>query len=180
MKIDIGQIGMNNSTEKQKLNEIAKKLGKNFDIDMVKEIFQLTQFISTKPDLEFKIGDVVFDRKNGEFGIILFKKPRDIKKDEIKKEHLTNKHIAGNRIDSTVFVVLTLSKQEADPENLQFRIRYTSHAFLQHISGVDNLINFDKTSDLNNFCNNQCILACSEECALYKYSLKTNTDNHEE
>ena len=163
-----------NPVNEKELKKIAESLGENSNLKLVRKILKLMRLISTNPDSEFKIGDAVFDRKNQEFGIVLFKKPRELYKDTKEK------WLVEDKMESTVFVVLTISLSDQNEQKLTFRVRYTPAAFLQLMKDVDNPISFDKNTDLNFFCNNQCILICSEECALYKHSQKVNLKNDDD
>lgn len=113
--------------------------------------------VYSKDNHELSYGDAIFDLKNKEVGIYLGTKPDHVdleSKDKIKK----------SKID--ILVLLTM---EINDSEINWRIRYTP----------SNLVNFlksdskDLEKDLKRFCNNQCIMDCSEDCYLWRW--KNNT-----
>ena len=107
----------------------------------------------------FEQGDLVYDEKNHEHGIVLGEKPDPDVIDEQSRK---------GRARTKTYVVLTITtKQDGiDDEGLKTRVRYTNSRYLREIkdSMKDNSL-----ADLDMFCGHQCIMECSDDCVLRKY-----------
>lgn len=62
-----------------------------------------------------------------------------------------------------------LSEVKRGPNKQQYRVRYVNYKYLKSLN-----IEPEKrpVDDLDTFCNKQCIMECSEDCALWKYKRK--------
>ena len=114
---------------------------------------KITKFKCSDPN--FYYGSLVFDIKNYEIGFIVG--PIDIYKSSISE-------------DNQVYLVVTLPKLEENSDSgTNFRVRYTKKSLLKPIELEQPRRPAD---DLSEFCNKQCIMDCSEDCALWKYRKK--------
>lgn len=106
----------------------------------------------------FEQGDLVYDEKNFEHGIILGEKP---------EPDIVNEQMRKGRTRSRTYIVLTLTtKSESDGEGLKTRVRYTNARFLR---GIKDSMKDNSLADLDKFCGHQCIMDCSDDCILRKY-----------
>ena len=106
----------------------------------------------------FEQGDLVYDEKNHEHGIVLGEKPDPDVIDEQSRK---------GRTRTKTYVILTITaRQEEEGEGLKTRVRYTNSRYLREIkdSMKDNSL-----ADLDVFCGHQCIMECSDDCVLRKY-----------
>ena len=103
----------------------------------------------------FVSGDLVYDSRVEEHGIVLGERP-------ILK-HL-GAQTKASETRSRIYIVLTITTDQETGE-LKTRIRYSINHCLRLIEENDK----NSLSDLDIFCSSQCIQECSEDCVLYKY-----------
>ncbi|MBP3732256.1 MAG: hypothetical protein J6I84_03335 [Bacilli bacterium] len=150
-------------------------------VQTVLEIIKETVFDSNS---KFKPGDIVFDQKNNEYGIVLGKKPSDVygthNLEKIIEKSLTNRKVIqyvdgfDDKKDSGTYLLLTMQPSPDDLENTYtFRIRYTNYRFIELIKGPKHEDHTTSITDLDRFCTEQCLMDCSEDCALWKYKRKS-------
>ena len=139
----------------------------------MEDILKLARLVITDEDNEFKFGNVVFDKRNSEFGIVLCKKPVDMTTRDLDN---------GSVRQQDTYLVLTLSEDTRDSSEyrhgvLLFRIRYVSESFIQPLDDTS-LVESDNgfSKDLKTFCGEQCFMTCSPSCALYKHSNKVSDE----
>lgn len=122
-------------------------------------------------DLDYKMGSLVLDTRDGEIGFIIG--PLDIVE---RKSKLTSSLEKINK--KTTFLIVTRSRESysgddlglvSTPPNQKFRVRYVKREFLVPLKIEEPK---DTVSDLDTFCNSQCIMECTSECKLYKYRKK--------
>lgn len=134
---------------------------------------------------EFNIGDIVLDKLNQEYGIIISLKPVPIRDEMTLKKfrNIANKpeiaYYADNELrtgidKSGIFVLLTLSKAPSDNNFCEkgtpiFRVRYVGSRNIEKIQIPDNKKNTSTDSDLEYHCQNECLLKCTKECSLWKF-----------
>ncbi len=106
----------------------------------------------------FEQGDLVYDEKNSEHGIIL---------GEMPYPDMVDEQMRRGRIRSKTYIILTLTtKSKEEGEGLKTRIRYTNSRFLR---GIEDSMKDNSLADLDIFCGHQCIMDCSDDCILRKY-----------
>ena len=116
------------------------------------------------------VGDLVYDEKNAEYGILLGIKPI-IEAGEGMINMLAQKSTL-DKIPLTGFpeshtcIVQTISKDEKIGCPIA-RIRYTKSSYLKRIEEIHEEV--QTLSDLDCHCQNECFLECSPECSLWKY-----------
>ena len=105
-------------------------------------------------DKDLFLGKLVLDLRDGELGFIVG--PFE-KKD------------AFGSIDTDRCLLVTLDKDTGG-----FRVRYPKKRDVRIIPEDDSFDSIKPTcqQDLNTFCNELCIMDCSELCTLYKYKKK--------
>ena len=137
--------------------------------DPLMTILRLARDVLTKeysPTSEFRPGDIVYDSKNNEHGIVLGEKPSPVC-GNIKQllSMNSNQRTSGN---VTMFLA-TFYKVPGYENNYDWRIRYTNSRYLVKIEDIRLARKTQSDSDLKNFCENSCFLDCSADCPLWKY-----------
>lgn len=126
--------------------------------------------VKGKKDVKLMMGDLVYDEKNAEYGILLGVKPI-IECGEGMINHIAQKSNL-DKIPLTSFpeyhtcIVMTLSKDQKIGM-WTARIRYTSSKYLSRTEEIHEEV--QTLSDLDCHCQNECFLECSPECSLWKY-----------
>ncbi len=136
--------------------------GKDTD-EIISLIKKCRRVLKMKADYgQFQYGDLVYDEKNNEHGIIIGEKPDIATIDE-------QLGILQSSRRTKTYLVLTITEDDSIDEGKKTRIRYTNSRYLRSIpdSLEDNSI-----TDLELFCSKQCIMECSEDCILKKYKTK--------
>lgn len=111
----------------------------------------------------FERGDLVYDYRVEEHGVVIGEKPDlDVLTDQVS-------HISTPRRDISyrTYIVLTVTTkkdEETGEMKPQTRIRYSNGHNLRLIEETN-----DAPSDLEKFCNQQCVMECVEDCILHKY-----------
>lgn len=122
-----------------------------------------------KGESVIKVGDIVWSEKNKEYGIVLGVKPIET------GEYLLEKMEKKSMFDGIKFsrfpekdccILLTLS-QDTHPGLYEARVRYTGSQYLEKAEVVSEEV--ETLSDLNQHCQNECFMECSEDCSLWKY-----------
>lgn len=112
----------------------------------------------------FERGDLVYDMRVEEHGVVIGEKP-DLRFLVDQVSHIsTHRNELGS---SKTYIVLTISNrkdEESGETSLQTRIRYSNGHNLRLIEETN-----DAPSDLEKFCNQQCIMECVDDCILRKY-----------
>ncbi len=110
-------------------------------------------------DRPFEYGDIVFDSRDMEHGVVLGEMP-DL--DFIDQQ---STFVASKRKEiSTKYIVLTITTDQNSGRR-KTRIRYLNKSHLELIEETQNSM-----SDLDIFCSQQCMHECSPLCSLYKHS----------
>ena len=132
-----------------------------------REIIMHKDIDASNQDSMFHIGDIVYCENCKEHGIVLGEKPSgnlDRLVDECSKIKLGTR-----KKDPRTYVILTINITDTDLLGgpvYDFRIRYVHSRYMNMYDKYEPL---NTTNDLENFCNKQCIMECSEDCYLYKY-----------
>ena len=66
--------------DKDGMEKTASRLAIGTNLSKVEKVLRLARKILVSDDEQFKRGDIVLDRKNNEFGIVIGKKPDDMEK----------------------------------------------------------------------------------------------------
>ena len=159
------------------------------EVDVIINILRAVKKLSSYGIGEFNVGDIVLDKVNNEYGIVLSIKPNPIYseiflKDLLKvNDRVEIAYYASNEsrpnVDKTgTLVLLTLTEsngERVEKGTPDFRVRYTNTRNLKKINTFSDKILKTSTgvSDLENHCQNECFLDCSEECSLWKYKKGT-------
>lgn len=126
-------------------------------------------------------GSLVLDTKDQELGFVIG--PLDVWG---RNNHpsLNQRIITGRRSINNTYLLVTIPNNKENSEggskiyysqpqlnnlNSQFRIRYVNKANILPIEVEPERRSLD---DLGKFCNEQCIMECSESCVLWKYKKK--------
>lgn len=151
-----------------RITDLKQYLPPSLKIDELKKILRLAKLILTRKDNPLKLGEIVFDERDHEFGVVLGEKPNgNMLYASGLEDH--KKLLYRN------YLVMTLTE---DDGNLNFRVRYLNSGMITRIDvgqkvGENDLKGSIKAlSDLEFFCKYQCLLECDEECALWKYTRK--------
>ena len=111
----------------------------------------------------FERGDLVYDMRVEEHCIVLGEKPEI----ESLLDQISYTSTPRMEISHRTYIVLTVSNkvnEETGKEELKTRIRYSNGHNLRLIEETN-----DAPSDLEKFCNHQCVMECTDECVLHKY-----------
>jgi len=116
------------------------------------------------------MGDLVYDEKNNEPGILLAVKP-PIEIGKHMEDKVAEKSMLANIPiqtfpEANTCTVMTLSKDPTTGENM-LRVRYTASSHLKRIEEVREEV--QTLTDLECHCQNECLLECDPECSLWKY-----------
>lgn len=105
-------------------------------------------------DRENYFGRLVYDTKNKEYGIIIGPFA------SINLEKKGKKRL----------LLVTLGDED-------FRVRYTEQHSVKYLKDyIDDIIGKTSIQGINYFCKEQCIMECSDQCALYKFKSKNKHD----
>lgn len=115
-----------------------------------------------KGDIKLSIGDLVYDEKNKEYGILLSVKPEI---DSTIRFSIFDKIPLQTFPTSHTCVILTYSKGD----NNTVRVRYTNSRQLTRIEGET------RPNDIDKHCQEECIMECSKDCSLWKYRTSVKT-----
>ena len=150
---------------------MEKELTKEKQIAILKGTRVLSRRgVKGKKEEKLMVGDLVYDEKNAEYGILLGIKPI-IGAGEGMINMLAQKS-TFDKIPLTGFpeshtcIVMTLSKDERIGA-WTARIRYTSSKYLSRTEEIHEEV--QTLTDLDTHCQNECFLECSPECSLWKY-----------
>jgi hypothetical protein len=141
------------------------------EIDVLKGVRVLSQRgVKGKGDEKLMMGDLVYDEKNKENGILLAVKPpielgKHVKNRVAGKSMLSNIPIQTFP-EANMCIVMTLSKDPKTGENM-LRVRYTASSYLKRIEEIHEEV--QTLTDLDNHCQNECFMECNQECSLWKY-----------
>lgn len=119
-------------------------------------------------------GSLVLDTKDQELGFVIG--PLDVwgRNNHI---HQNQRIITRGKNNTYLLVTIPNNKENSEEEskiyysqlNNQFRIRYVNKTNILPIEVEPERRSLD---DLGKFCNEQCIMECSESCVLWKYKKK--------
>ena len=150
---------------------MEKELTKEKQIAILKGTRVLSRRgVKGKKEEKLMMGDLVYDEKNAEYGILLGVKPM-IEAGEGVTNFVANKAIQ-EKINLQTFpeyhicIIMTLSKNQI----WGARIRYTNSKYLKRIEEIHKEV--QTLTDLDCHCQNECFLECSPECSLWKYKNK--------
>ena len=147
------------------LDELESFIPDSLTKEKLEKVLRSMKLITTDLDAELAHGDIVFDSKNSEFGVVLSKKPLNIEE--------------FNKVSSAPYVLLTLSR-DGDEGDYIFRVRYTHPKNIRRLESSDIIPGKGEkeiTKDMRKFCKDFCIMDCGEDCALYKYTRKNGKKN---
>lgn len=129
--------------------------------------------VKGKKEEKLMMGDLVYDEKNAEYGILLGIKPM-IEAGEGVINFIANKAIQ-EKINLQTFpehhtcIIMTISLDKNIGRQTA-RIRYTNSKYLKRIEEIHEEV--QTLTDLDCHCQNECFLECSPECSLWKYKKK--------
>lgn len=129
--------------------------------------------VKGKREERLMVGDLVYDEKNAEYGILLGIKPIIDEDGEGRMINMLTQKSNFDKIpltgfpESHVCIVQTISKDEKLCPIA--RIRYTNSKYLKRIEEIHEEV--QTLSDLDCHCQNECFLECSPECSLWKYKM---------
>lgn len=127
------------------IKDVSREPGEKF----LKELLDFRNKFLFHKDHENYLGRLVWDIKNKEYGFIVG---------------------PFERQNETSDRVLLITRWKAE-DGEGFRVRYTRPRDLRYLK--DDLARISTAQqDLTAFCNEQCIMECSEQCALFKYKNK--------
>ena len=154
---------------------MEKDLTKEKQIEILKGTRVLSRRgVKGKKEEKLMVGDLVYDEKNAEYGILLGIKP-NIEAGEGMINMLAQKS-NFDKIPLTGFpeshtcIVQTISKDEKIGSRPIARIRYTNSKYLKRMEEIHEEV--QTLSDLDCHCQNECFLESSPECSLWKYKKK--------
>lgn len=163
----------------EKLNKILKTLGKT-ESDLIDDLKKLisarNKLVSFSSSIipDFYYGSLVLDNRHNEIGILIG--PLDVYGKDKEKEYVVTRVTEGENIRKErlkTYLVVTLTNNIADSESIstsaQFRVRYLNGNYITPLNIEESRMPVD---DLENFCNNQCIMDCQDSCSLWKYRKK--------
>lgn len=118
-------------------------------------------------------GDLVYDEKNKEVGMLLGIKPLIDGDASLIKKFIDKSHQITllNKPEKTTCILLTIS-YDSEFGVHKTRIRYTKSSYLKKLGDTKSKSG-DSVSDLDIHCQYECFMECSEECSLWKYK-RTN------
>lgn len=163
------------------LNEILADSGKTDD-QLVKELSYLMKAreeisnfsYSSNPD--FYQGSLVYNYRNNEVGFVVG--PLDVwGKETLECNDIFQKISRSyDSVKSRTYLIVSMGENY---ENIDlskpslasslYRIRYV---FGKHLKPLKIEKSRNYISDIETFCNNQCIMECSDTCVWYKYRMK--------
>ena len=141
------------------------------EIDVLKGVRVLSRRgVKGKGDEKLMMGDLVYDEKNNENGILLAVKPpieigKHVENNVAGKSMLANIHIQTFP-EANTCTIMTFSKDPKTGEHM-LRVRYTASSHLRRIEEVHEEV--QTLTDLDNHCQNECFMECNPECSLWKY-----------
>lgn len=154
---------------------MEKELTKEKQIEILKGTRVLSRRgVKGKKDEKLMVGDLVYDEKNAEYGILLGIRPIIVGEGMIN--HLAQK-ATFDKIPLTGFpeshtcIVQTISKDEKIGCPIA-RVRYTNSRYLSRIEEIHKEV--QTLTDLECHCQNECFLECSPECSLWKYKTSSS------
>ena len=149
---------------------MEKELTKEKQIEILKGTRVLSRRgMKGKKDEKLMVGDLVYDEKNAEYGILLGIKPVIVGEGMINmlaQKSTLDKIPLSSFPESHTCIVQTISKDEKIGCPIA-RIRYTSSKYLSRIEEIHEEV--QTLTDLDCHCQNECFLECSPECSLWKY-----------
>ena len=126
-------------------------------IDLIKKCKRVLELRKEAYSDVFEQGDLVYDMKNQEHGVVVGEKPED----GVIDQQITPVSLARR---SRTYVVLTITTDEEG--GMKTRIRYSNY---RNLRSIQESLKDHSLTDLETFCSSQCIMDCSEDCALIKY-----------
>ncbi len=141
------------------------------EIDILKGVRVLSRRgVKGKGDVKLMMGDLVYDEKNNENGILLAVKPL-IESGKYMENNVAQKSMLANIPiqtfpEANTCTIMTFSKNPNTGQNM-LRVRYTASKYLKRIEEVHE--EAQTLTDLDNHCQNECFLECNPECSLWKY-----------
>ena len=118
-------------------------------------------------DHVFEVGDLVYDSRTEEHGVVLGEKP-DLENLPAQTSNITTKRTKVG--ETRTYIVLTITTDQQTGQR-KTRIRYVNRHNLRLIGEDRNTM-----TDLDKFCSKQCIQECSPVCSLYKYKRVKDTE----
>ena len=123
--------------------------------------------VKGKGDIKLMCGDLVYDEKNKEYGILLGIKPMIAGNSNfLAKKSVLDKIPIQTFPEAQTCIVMTISKEDK-MGFWQSRIRYTASGYLKRVEDVHE--EEQTTTDLETHCKYECFLECNPECSLWKY-----------
>lgn len=175
---------------KEELKEIKKFLpgsDKINDVEVgkvIRNIMSCRDTLFDNSSVELRSGELVIDTKNEEVGYVVGK----FCGYQYNQTERPGKKIAPTlgkpgEIDPVMLVVTLKKDQEVrdgidffgmagTTESLLYRIRYTKRSLLKPLRIESDNFAGTSVTDLDDFCNQQCLMDCSEDCKLWKYKKK--------
>ena len=128
------------------LGEACNKLSK----ELLDKLVDFRNSLLLHTDRENYFGRLVYDTKNKEYGIIIGPFA-SINLDKKGKKRL---------------LLVTLGDED-------FRVRYTEQHKVKYLKDcIDDIAGKTSKQSINYFCEEQCIMECSDQCALFKFKNK--------
>ena len=150
---------------------MEKELTKEKQIAILKGTRVLSRRgVKGKKEEKLMMGDLVYDEKNSEYGILLGIKPM-IEAGEGMANFVAQKS-GLDKINLQTFpesytcIIMTISKDEKIGRQTA-RIRYTNSKYLKRIEEIHEEV--QTLTDLECHCQNECFMECNQECSLWKY-----------
>ena len=124
-----------------------------------------------KQKLAFKTGDIVLNERDGEYGVVLGERPAPLFKNIDDLVDQSQAIYREKAQDKTIMILLTLYKDsEVGEKNIyDWRVRYVNTTRLKKVEDIGDFKLQEINKDLKQYCENQCIFDCHQDCLLYKY-----------
>ena len=128
------------------IDEISKKINK----ELLNKLLDFRDSLLLHAGRDDYFGRLVYDTRNKEFGFIIGPFTSiDPEKDNEKR-----------------LLLVTLGDSD-------FRVRYTRKHNVRFLKdSIDNTIGITSRQSINYYCKEQCIMECSDQCALFKFKNK--------
>lgn len=132
--------------EQVSLGKASNKISK----ELLDKLVDFRNSLLLHTDRENYFGRLVYDTKNKEYGIIIGPFTSIIPEKKGKKRLL----------------LVTMGDED-------FRVRYTEQHSVKYLKDcIDDITWETSKQSINYFCKEQCIMECSDQCALFKFKNK--------
>lgn len=144
-------------------------------IPYINQCIQARNRILSEEYSDFKPGSLVLDTRDNEIGFVIG--PINMYGDIDTDSFVKLSHNAKVSDKNTTMLVVTVTRVIGGLENERrsnFRVRYVKRSYLTPLKVEENNLDYstNSVSDLDTFCESQCIMECTSECKLYKYRRK--------